>query len=163
MLSLFCIVCIVWLFVAVCVQCFCLSCGSHLPRRANDRHRNCLNCRKKQKNECSTSVSSFPLSSPPSPPPLFGRDRHSHQPLAPIERSAAVILTKRGATQQAAANEIRTTRQAVARWEHRFEETGGVEDEKRSGRPRKTTESRQESGAASVVVDQAMPTFIMLL
>jgi transposase len=86
---------------------------------------------------------SSPLSSPepvPSSPPLFDRPLYSHLPLSPIERSAAVVLTRIGETQQQAAEQLATTRQTVAHWQHSFEERRDIKDALRGGRPRETTE-----------------------
>ncbi|MCW3101274.1 MAG: transposase-like [Chthonomonadaceae bacterium] len=89
----------------------------------------------------SSPVSSPSPPSPPSPsPPLFDRELHSQHPLSPIERSAAVVLTRIGETQQQAAEQLGTSRQSVAHWQHSFEERRDIKDALRSGRPRETTE-----------------------
>jgi transposase len=99
---------------------------------------------------------SSPLSSPePSPAsaPLFDRELHSHLPLSPIERSAAVVLTRIGETQTEAATKLGTTRQTVAHWHHHFEEKRDLKDALRSGRPRETTEEVDIDVVATSVID----------
>jgi transposase len=122
---------------------YCVSCSSRLSRTLlRARVYRCDNC----KGPHIPFPPSSPLSSPEpaSSPSLFDRQSHSHLPLSPIERSAAVVLTRIGETQQQAAEQLGSTRQAVARWNHRFEETREVEDRPRSGRPRETTEEEDE-------------------
>jgi transposase len=102
-----------------------------------------------------TAPPASPLSSPqpPSPSsPLFDRPLHSHLPLSAIERSAAVVLTRIGETQQQAAERLGTTRQSVSHWQHTFEETRDIKDALRSGRP---TELKEEEKEALVMASTA--------
>jgi transposase len=85
-----------------------------------------------------------PPEPPPPPSPLFDRPPHSHLPLASIERSAAVVLTRIGETQQQAAEQLGTTRQSVSHWQHTYEETNDIKDALRSGRPTALKEKEKE-------------------
>src|SRR6185436_18033594 len=93
---------------------------------------------------------SSPISSPeppPPPPPLFDRELGSHLPLTPIERSAAVVLTRIGETQQQVSEAIGCTRKTVSHWQllHHFEDKENVLDDSRGGRPRETTAIENET------------------
>lgn len=90
---------------------------------------------------------------PSAPSPLFDRQLHVKNHLLPIERSAAVVLTRIGETQQQAAEQIGTTRQTVAHWQHTFAATGDVKDEGGRGRKRKTSEEEDIDIVASSVID----------
>ena len=81
------------------------------------------------------------------------RQLHSHLPLSPIERSAAVVLTRIGETQQKAAEQLGCTKKTVAHWQYHFEDKENVLDEERSGRPRETTENDNEAIVFLSVVD----------
>jgi transposase len=145
-----------YIFVAFtcCFQDFCHGCNIRLARiRVVNHHRYCLNC-------CPPVVDipyppSSPVTPPPSspPPPLFDRPRHSHLPLSPIERSAAVVLTRIEETQQQAAYQLGTTRQTISHWQHTFEEANNINDAARSGRPRETSEDENINIVATSVID----------
>ena len=125
---------------AACEQEYCSNCNNWLSL-SHQTHRDhlCESCRGAH----ISAPPSSPLSSPEPPPPsspLFDRELHSHLPLAPIERSAAVVLTRIGETQQHAADRLGTTRQSISHWQHHFDDKENVLDENRSGRPRETTE-----------------------
>jgi transposase len=132
--------------VACSVQEFCLGCNIRLSRvRVVNHHRYCLNCHPPL--TCFSPPPLSPLSSPPASPPLplFDRQPSSHQPLSPIERAAAITLSKLEFTQQNAADQLGTTRQTISHWKHTFEEMGDVKDRLRCGRKRKTTEQKDEN------------------
>src|SRR5438270_14058330 len=101
----------------------CLGCHTRLTRSqlASQRHYH-PQCRPAPISI--PSLPSSPLSSLEPPPlsPLFERRLHSHLPLTPIERSAAVVLTRIGETQQETAEQIGCTRKPVAHWQHHFED-----------------------------------------
>jgi transposase len=130
-----------------------VDCESSLSKVQVRNHvRRCDSCRAKR----ILLPPSSPLSSPdppPSSPPLFDRQPHSHLPLSSIERSAAVVLTRIGETQQQTADRLRTTRQTVAHWQHTFEETSDIRDALRSGRSRETTEEENITIVAASVID----------
>jgi transposase len=136
-------------------------CGGHLPAvRIRARYRRCDSCRENAHTLSSPRISipsppSSPLTPPPSslPPPLFDRQLGSHLPLSPIERSAAVVLTRIGETQQQAAEQIGCTRKTVAHWQHHFDDKKSVLDEERGGRPRETTENEDEDIVFISMVD----------
>jgi transposase len=131
---------------------YCTVCGVHLPHSFLLAYRHqCIHCYQPSSPSSSASPAT-PFSSPTPPTPLFDRELHSHLPLSPIERSAAVVLTRIGETQQQAADRIGTTRQTAAHWQHTFEETRDIRDALRSGRPRETTELEDEVLVAVAVI-----------
>jgi transposase len=141
------------LLFATCDQEHCTSCSCRLPRALlRARVYRCDSC----KGPHLAPPPSSPLSSPESPPPsspLFDRPLHSQLPLSPIERSAAVVLTRIGETQQQAADQLGTTRQTVAHWQYTFEESRNVKDALRCGRPRETTEDENSNIVASSIIN----------
>jgi transposase len=132
-----------------------LSCHARLSRsQLASQHHYHPQCRPSLVSIPSPPSSPFSTSeSAPSSPPLFDRQQGSHLPLSPIERSAAVVLTRIGETQQQAAEQLGTSRQTVAHWQHRFEETRDIRDVLRSGRPRETTDQENIDIIASCVIN----------
>jgi transposase len=138
---------------AVNEQEYCLICESRLSASdRRSRHRRCGSCRKNTLNRTTTpSITADSLSPSPSSS-LFDRKPSSSQHLSEVERAAAVTLRRLGETQTQAADQLGTTRQAVARWEHRYEETGQVYEGERRGRRRETTELEDEMLVATAVI-----------
>jgi transposase len=135
-------------------QDYCISCEQLLsPSERRNRRRTCSSCCTKI-HVASAPVPASDSSSPsPSPPPLFSREPGIHLPLSPIERAAAVTLTRIGETQQQAAERLGTTRQTVAHWQHTFEETRGIKNALKSGRPRETSEDENINIITTSVID----------
>jgi transposase len=133
---------------------YCIDCGDHLSAPLRRAHcRRCDSCRERARNTLYSILPPSPPASPPPPSPLFDRQPGSHLPLAPIERSAAVVLTRIGETQQQAADRIGTTRKTVAHWQHTFGGTRHIKDELRSGRPNATSEEENINLVFASVVD----------
>jgi transposase len=143
-------VCAVLRHASVSVQEYCRGCSKRLDATLiRRRHRYHPQCQPKP------TSSSPAIEPPPLFPPfpsLFGREPGIHLPLSPIERSAAVVLTRIGEPQQQAAEQLGTTRQTVAHWQHTFEETRDIIDVLRSGRPRDTTDQENITIVASCVI-----------
>jgi transposase len=141
-----------WVLVgAVCEQEYCKQCGVRSRRVAADKHHLCSDCNHRRRYE-STPVPSSSTSSLSPPISLFNREPSSSHHLTEVERAAAVTLRRLGETQQEVADQLGTTRQAVARWENRYEEIGQVHEGERSGRPRETTELDDEVLVAAAVI-----------
>ena len=99
-----------------------------------------MDCREKSRNALPpTPPPPPPPASPPPPVSLFDHQPSSRYHLTEVERAAAVTLRRLGETQAEAGEHLGCTRQAVARWEYTYEETGQVHDSERSGRPHETT------------------------
>ena len=110
--------------------------SSSLRRQQKRRCRNCA--------AATATISASPTAAaaaarPPSPP-LFGRETAIGHPLSVVERAVAVTLSRIGETQQHAAQRLACSRQTVSRWKRRYDETGDVQDAKRSGKPRHNAE-----------------------
>lgn len=69
---------------------------------------------------------------------MFRADRGRKQ-LDAKERGAIVALTKGGASISVICRELDISRPTVVYWQRRYEETGDVDRQPGSGRPRKTT------------------------
>jgi transposase len=136
--------CFVFVFSALVrhiTQEYCLRCNNRLStsQRKTGR-RTCKSCCDKIRNDLLLASTPPPATTSPPPILLFDRIPSSLAHLTVVERAAAVTLRRLGQTQAEAAEHLGCTRQTVAHWECRYENTGQVCDTERNGKPRKTTE-----------------------
>jgi len=108
----------------------------------------CRDCYNEQHPPHLAAAAAAPAASPP--PPLFPLPRKKR--LSTVERSAVVVLQKQGNTRQQIGQQIAVSQPTVRHWIERYEQTGEVKDEPRSGRPRMTDEAMDTAivGAAYV-------------
>ena len=79
-----------------------------------------------------------------------------------IERGAAITLTRIGQCQTHVANQLNCSRQAVARWEKRYADTGDIKEEEGRGKKRKTNEIDDTNRVFSSSIDPfATPRVIL--
>ncbi len=76
--------------------------------------------------------------------PLFTSNSNKYAPLSYIQRAGIVTLFKDGQSKPDIANKIGTSLPTVRHWIHHYNEKKNVENEKRSGRKRKTTTEQDD-------------------
>jgi len=132
------------------VQFRCATCSKWKPIRKKHGHE-CNDCHNAQLLDAlHAAAATAPPPSTSPPPPLFPLPRQKR--LSTVERSAVVVLHKQGNTKQQIGQQIAVSQPTVRHWIERYDETGEVKDEPRSGRPRMTDEAMDTAivGAAYV-------------
>jgi transposase len=108
----------------------CQGCGKYVDKAKNYRYLKCLSCRESAKKENEEPVR------------LYERDLSSK--LTTEQRWAIVLLHKQGKTTEEIASSIPCNINTAYHWIDVYNKTSDVNDEHRSGRKRKTTESQDE-------------------
>jgi len=117
----------------------CRDCGSWTKRRSDRTHR-CSDCARSHRQQLQQEPAAAAAAAAPSPPPtLFPLPRQKR--LSTVERSAVVVLRKQGNTRQQIGQQLAVSQPTVRHWIERYDQTGDVKDEPRSGRPRLTDEA----------------------
>lgn len=138
------------------ISCHALGCTNLVPSsRVKARNYFCRAC--KPDHEACESVAA--PSTPPAPTPslgLFGRPNECIDQLSPIERDAIVVLHKVGWLGRDIAAAVKCSENTVSLWLTRWRDTHSTADAERGGRPRCTSEEKDEE---IVHCSDAHPTY----
>lgn len=128
----------------------CRDCSRWIKKTSNRTHI-CLDCRRQRERNEEHAVAAAAAAAPSPPPPLFPLPRKKR--LSTVERSAVVVLHKQGNTKQQIGQQIAVSQPTVRHWIERYDQTGEVKDELRSGRPRMTDEAMDTAIVGSAYVE----------
>lgn len=125
-----------------------MTCGKSKDKKKFNRRVNCWECYSAARHSTGAiavdSSSSTVPSASPFPPPPFSPLSPPHSHLSVEQRWAIIILHKEGNNDSTIATRIPCDLRTVHHWLDQYERHGNVEDDRRSGRKRKTTAEEDE-------------------